>query len=94
MTEALAALGGLPGVAALVTSLATLAGILKVKKDTAQLTPNHGSSLADAVKRIEDTQRSHGHQLGEIKADLLDERRDRRASDEDLRDRVSRLEGR
>lgn len=87
MTEALAQLGGLGGVAALVTSLGTLWGIIRVKKDTDQLRPNHGSSVADGIRSI-------GHQVGELRRDLADERKERRASDQDLRDRIGRLEGR
>lgn len=51
MTEALAALGGLPGVAALLTSLGTLWQVVRVKRDTKELRPNHGSSFRDLVAR-------------------------------------------
>lgn len=87
MTEALAQLGGLGGVAALLTSLGALWQIGRVKKDTQQLQPNHGSSVADGIRSI-------GHQVGELRRDLADERKERRASDQDLRDRIGRLEGR
>lgn len=87
MTETLAQLGGLGGIAALLTSVGTLWQLTRVKKDTQQLQPNHGSSVADSVRSI-------GHQVGELRRDLADERNERRASDQDLRDRINRLENR
>lgn len=57
--------GGLGGLGALITSLTTIRRWKRVEADTAQLRPNHGSSMADALHRIETMQRSQGHQLGE-----------------------------
>ncbi len=48
--EVITALGGLGGVAAIVTSAATL---IQARRIHAQVSPNHGSSLADAVNRTE-----------------------------------------
>lgn len=90
---AISALGGLSGLGALLASLASLT------ETRQRLRPNHGSSLADAVKRIEVMVKSTGHQIGEvrteqaaIRADISDERRDRRLWDEALSDRVTSLE--
>lgn len=72
--------------AALVTALAALAGVLaqlrrqggKISHIHAQVTPNHGSSLLDVVTRLEHGQRhqdnaiaSLGHQLGELHASSI-----------------------
>lgn len=50
-----------------------------------EVTPNHGGSMKDALRRVEQGQaqqtemiRSQGHQLGEMKRDLSDERAERR----------------
>ena len=48
--EVINALGGLSGVAAVVTSIATLTQARQIR---AQVSPNHGSSLADAVNRTD-----------------------------------------
>lgn len=48
--EVITALGGLGGVAAIVTSAATL---IQARRIHAQVSPNHGSSLADAVNRTD-----------------------------------------
>lgn len=48
--EVITALGGFGGVAALVTSVATL---IQARRIHAQVSPNHGSSLADAVNRTD-----------------------------------------
>lgn len=48
--EVITALGGLGGVAAIVTSAATL---IQARRIHAQVRPNHGSSLADAVNRTD-----------------------------------------
>jgi predicted RNase H-like nuclease (RuvC/YqgF family) len=48
--EVINALGGLGGVAAIVTSTATL---IQARRINAQVSPNHGSSLADAVNRTD-----------------------------------------
>lgn len=46
-------LRGLEGLAALITSLIAVFKIHEVKKDTTELQPNHGSSIKDAVQRVE-----------------------------------------
>ena len=48
--EIINALGGFGGVAAVVTSAATL---MQARQIRAQVSPNHGSSLADAVNRTD-----------------------------------------
>lgn len=48
--EVINALGGFGGVAAVVTSVATL---VQARQIHAQVSPNHGSSLADAVNRTD-----------------------------------------
>lgn len=50
VAEVITALGGLGGVAAIVTSAATL---IQARRIHAQVSPNHGSSLADAVNRTD-----------------------------------------
>lgn len=93
LTDALAALsdlGGLAGLAAVITAVATLRRSetrhAQARADsearwitiTSELEPNHGSSLRDAVDRIEhsvdslredhtDLARRLGHQIGEIR---------------------------
>lgn len=86
--DELVSLGGLTGLGALITSTA---GLIETRR---RLRPNHGSSVADGVRRIEDAVKSLGHQIGEVKSDLADERRDRRAWDESLSDRLQALEAR
>lgn len=51
MTEALAALGGFPGIAAMLTGLGSLVASLKALHNTQELKPNHGSSFRDLVAR-------------------------------------------
>lgn len=51
MTEALAALGGFPGIAAILTGLGSLIASLKALRNTQELKPNHGSSFRDLVAR-------------------------------------------
>lgn len=86
--EVITALGGLGGLGALITSTA---GLIETRR---RLRPNHGSSVADGVSRLEDGMKSLGHQIGEIRDDLNEERHDRRAWDEALSDRVQTLESR
>lgn len=73
--EVITALGGLTGAGAIITSTAAL---LEARRVRASVEPNHGDSMADAVRRIEasvddlrDDMRSldHrlGHELGEVK---------------------------
>ena len=51
--DSLASLGGLAGVAALITAAATavaqLRGLRRVQDDTKELKPDHGSSVADQI---------------------------------------------
>ena len=80
-------LGGLAGVAALLTALAGIFAQLhqtrKLREDTVQLQPDHGSSVADLVaataKEVEKTaaemkevRRLIGHEIGEVRDDLVD----------------------
>lgn len=53
VVTAFVALGGLGGLGALVTSLATFIKTARVKEDTSTLKPDHGSSVADQIGRIE-----------------------------------------
>lgn len=68
VTDALVSLGGLTGLGSLVASLATLRKATKVKEDTQQLRPDHGSSVADKQDQVLELVRSQGHQLGEHQA--------------------------
>lgn len=72
--DALVSLGGLAGLGALITSTA---GLIETRR---RLRPNHGSSVADGVGRLEDAVRSLGHQVGEIRRSM-----DREHSDYDAR---------
>lgn len=103
---ALSDLGGLAGLAAVITAASTLrrseARHAKARADdearwitvTSELEPNHGSSLRDAVDRIEhavdelredhtDLARRLGHELGEIRRTM-----DREHGDYDSRIRA------
>ena len=93
LSEAAAALGGLGGIGAIITSTAAL---LEARRTRANTEPNHGSSLADAVARTEttiagirDDMRSLDHRLG---YELGEVRRmaDREHADYDAR--IRRLE--
>lgn len=63
LAEVIAATGGLGGLAAALTSAATL---LATRKTHAQLEPNHGSSVKDQLNRIERSLDDHGTQLLQI----------------------------
>ncbi|VDG76904.1 Uncharacterised protein [Actinobaculum suis] len=91
------ALGGGVGIAAIITALASLITLSRRAKATetaassaaqaansaaAQLTPNHGSTVSDAINRIEKMVSSQGHQIGEI-------RRDAAVTHEMIADRLS-----
>lgn len=89
--DALVSLGGLSGLGSL---LAALAAYRKAAQGAAQLRPDHGTTVADGIGRIEDAVRSLGHQIGEIRVDMAEERRDRRAGDEALADRLQTIETR
>ena len=92
------ALGGLGGVATLLLALPQLR---RIKHDSAavreQVEPNHGSSLKDAVHRIEiaqDNIRDDMRQMrGALGHELGDFRRAQEAVNADVRERVARLEG-
>lgn len=75
--DALVSLGGLAGLGALITSTA---GLIETRR---RLRPNHGSSVADGVRRTEDAVRSLGHQVGEIRRSM-----DREHADYDARIRA------
>lgn len=68
VAETITALGGLGGLAATLTSLATL---LAARKTRAQLEPNHGSSVKDQLNRIERSLDEHGTQLDHQSSQLL-----------------------
>lgn len=88
MVQHLSSLGGLAGLAAVIAAI--LSGRRQdadVRAVRAQVEPNHGSSLADAIRRIEtgqdalredlgDLSRRLGHEIGEVRRDLADARRD------------------
>lgn len=67
VSEVITALGGLGGVAAIVTSAATL---IQARRIHAQVSPNHGSSLADAVSRLEDALATHSSAIERIESAL------------------------
>ena len=83
-------LGGLAGVAALLTALvgvlAQLRQTRKLREDTAQLQPDHGSSVADIVTAtatdVREVRRMLGHEIGEVRDELVD-----------VKARLRRLEG-
>ena len=83
-------LGGLAGVAALLTALAGIFAQLhqtrKLREDTVQLQPDHGSSVADIVTStatdVREVRRMLGHEIGEVRAELVD-----------VKARLRRLEG-
>lgn len=83
--DALVALGGLGGIAATVTSLATLVKTRQVHGDTQQLQPDHGSSVADKIDGIAREVRGIGHQVGELRDSMVQEQADRRQGDDLLR---------
>lgn len=91
VTDLLAAVGGLGGLGALITSLATLVKTRQVHDDTSQLRPDHGSSVADKVDLVLDLTRSHGHQIGEIRKELDAERDDRQELDRRAQAEHSRI---
>lgn len=68
MAEMVTAFGGLTGLAATMTGLATL---VAAHKTHAQLEPNHGSSVKDQLNRIERALDEHGDQLDHQSSQLL-----------------------
>lgn len=95
LSEVAAALGGLGGIGAIITSSAAL---LEARRTRTSVEPNHGSSLADAAHRTEaaiaeirDDVRSLDHRLGYELGEI------RRTADLDRADydaRIRRLEAR
>ena len=83
-------LGGMAGLAALLTALvgvlAQLRQTRKLREDTAQLQPDHGSSVADIVTStatdVREVRRMLGHEIGEVRDELVD-----------VKARLRRLEG-
>lgn len=102
------ALGGLGGLGATLTALASLITAVKVKRDTRLLLPDHGNSVADKINRIEknvevltatvqgldERTKSIGHQVGEIRRDLSDSASDHDRRLDRLDSRMSKVEDR
>lgn len=67
-------------ITALATAIATLRKSKKVDEASetiqAELTNNHGSSFKDKIELMLDLVKSQGHQLGELRADLSNLRKD------------------
>lgn len=70
------------GIAALITAIAGLPGAFAAwhskqtrNKLESELAPDHGHSLKDQIGLIRDMISSQGHQIGEIRADLVADRR-------------------
>ena len=83
--DALVALGGLGGLGALVTSLATLVKTRRIREDTRELKPDHGSSVADKIDGLVREVTGIGHQVGELRESMIQQQEDRRQGDELLR---------
>lgn len=106
IVTAFVALGGLGGLGALVTSLATFIKTARVKEDTATLKPDHGLSVADQIGRIEKhlaglsatvtaldvRTRSVGSQIGQIRRDLADAASDHERRLDRHDERIERIE--
>lgn len=90
--EVIAALGGLGGLGALITSTA---GLIETRR---RLRPNHGSSVADAVARIETAQAKQGDDLRDLRAfvghEIGEVRRDASREHADYDERLRALEAR
>lgn len=87
--EVIGAVGGLGGLGALVTGVASL---MEARRVRSSVEPNHGSSLADSVRRTEvaiaeirDDMRSLDHRLGHELGEV------RRAADREHADYDARL---
>lgn len=89
LSEVAAALGGLGGIGAIITSTAAL---LEARRTRANTEPNHGSSMADAIHRIEATQARYGAQIDGIGHEIADLRRTRDREHADYDARIRRLE--
>lgn len=68
------------GIAALITAIASIPGTiaaihLKKTRDEIgkEFQPNHGSSLVDKINLLNDSVKSVGHQVGEIRRDMARE---------------------
>ncbi|MGV9183749.1 hypothetical protein [Arcanobacterium canis] len=96
-------LGGFAGIAALLGVV--LPRLKQIEKDSEivriQLTPNHGSSMKDQIRRIEksidqiqetsaDWHGSLGHQIGEIRRDFRSEIDSLRADMRSMNDKLSK----
>ena len=68
VAEIITALGGMGGLAATLTGLATL---LSARKTHAQLEPNHGLTVKDQLDRIEKSLDEHGTQLDHQSSQLI-----------------------
>jgi len=104
--DAVVALGGFGGCAAFITAIAGVSKIKRVEHNTKELKTNHGSSLRDAVNRIEKLLvqneerldkalvqiKGLGHQVGEVKKDMESYRREQAIQDEDVHARMRNLE--
>lgn len=90
--EVIAALGGLGGLGALITSTA---GLIETRR---RLRPNHGSSVADGITRIEATQAKQGDDLRDLRAfvghEIGEIRRDASREHGDYDARIRALEAR
>lgn len=77
----------LTGLGTLISSVAAIISAVHAKRASREVTPNHGSSLKDLVRAIDDKVDSLGHQVGEI-------RRDADTTHRDMMHRLRRLEDR
>ena len=68
VAETITAAGGLGGLAATITGIATL---LAARRTASQLEPDHGTSVKDQLNRIEKSLDEHGVQLDHQSAQLL-----------------------
>ena len=68
VAETITAAGGLGGLAATITGIATL---LAARRTASQLEPDHGTSVKDQLNRIERSLDEHGDQLDHQSAQLL-----------------------
>ena len=68
VAETIAAAGGLGGLAATITGIATL---FAARRTASQLEPDHGTSVKDQLNRIERSLDEHGVQLDNQSSQLL-----------------------
>lgn len=96
-------------VAALLTALGSIIGALALgakqlaeakatraaaEHTARQVSPNHGSSLADAIRRVEVRQKEHSASIGGIRDDMRVLREEKVDEHDDLRNRLRALENR